>query len=349
MAELSRDSRARARMIRAAIRQEEQRLRARFRWLAYQDFLGLLCFVAGVAVFAGIALLYLRGKLSGWLTVPLLAMPLSLLHELEHDLIHDQYFRRRRWFQNALYTVIWFLKLGLNPWYRRGIHLRHHRFSGQQVDIEERLIGLGVPFGFLRIFLAVHPFGSLFLFERIKRESPDFQPLKLFLLSLPTYGPLVALTYAGAAYAVQMLWLGQASLVFPEWLWGLAWSLCVLLLLPNTLRQFCLILMSSYSHYYEDIPNEVYYQNQILRAWYLWPFQVFCCNFGATHIIHHYVISQPFYLRQMVARAAHQELIRNGVRVDDVGIVGRANRWSNQESGIRGQESGVSQESEISG
>ena len=78
----------------------------------------------------------------------------------------------------------------------------------------------------------------------------------------------------------------------------------MLVLLPNTVRQFCLILMSSYSHYYEDIPaNDVYVQNQILRGWYFWPMQMFCCNFGATHIIHHYVIQQPFYLRLWVARA----------------------------------------------
>jgi fatty acid desaturase len=326
MGEKSCASRARARAIRAAIRQEEQRLRSRFPWLGYQNLLGLLCFIGGILACAGIALLYLRGKLSGWLTVPLLALPLSVLHELEHDLIHDQYFRRARWFQNVMYTVIWFLKLGLNPWYRRTLHLRHHRFSGQEIDVEERLIGLGIPFGFLRIFLAVHPYGSLFLFERIKKEAPDFQPMKLFLLSLPTYGPLVMLTYAGVLYWLQILFLGQASLVFPESAWHTAWVLCLLLLLPNTLRQFCLVLMSSYSHYYEDIPNDVYYQNQILRARYLWPLQLFCFNFGATHIIHHYVIAQPFYVRQLVARAAHEALIGNGVRVDDLDIVRRANR-----------------------
>ena len=59
----------------------------------------------------------------------------------------------------------------------------------------------------------------------------------------------------------------------------------------------------------------------------LLPLQIFCFNFGSTHIIHHYVVNQPFYLRQMVARAAHQELERQGVRVNDLAVVSRSNRW----------------------
>jgi fatty acid desaturase len=327
MRELPPNVRERAHAIREAIRAEEQRLRSRYRWLGYQDLLGLFCFVGCLAALVVVAALYLRGRLSGWLAVPLIALPLSVLHEVEHDLIHDQYFRRRRRVQDLMFFIIWFLKQGLNPWYRRRVHLKHHRVSGQKTDIEERLIGLGLPFGFQRLFVALHPLGSLFLFDRINRESPDFQPLRLFFLSLPTYGPFLLLTYATLGYALPGLLFGDPFLFLPAWAWPATRNLALLVLLPNTLRQFCLVLMSTYSHYYEDIPeNEVYFQNQILRSWYLWPFQMFCCNFGATHVIHHYVINQPFYLRQMVARAAHKALILNGVRVDDLGIVARANR-----------------------
>jgi fatty acid desaturase len=325
------NTRERARAIRATIREEEVRLRQRYRWLQYQDLLGLVCFVGSLAAILMVAALYLRGRLSGWGTIPILALLLSILHELEHDLIHDQYFRRHRWVQNGMYFVIWFLKQGLNPWYRRDVHLKHHRHSGQQVDIEERLIGLGLPFGFMRIFVALHPLGSLFLFDRIKQESKDFQPLKLFFLSLPTYGPFLLLTYAALLYGIPGLLLGDPYLILPEWGWPVVRDLSILVLLPNTLRQFCLVLMSTYSHYYEDIPNEVYFQNQILRSWYFWPLQLFCFNFGATHIIHHYVINQPFYLRQMVARAAHAAMAAHGVRVNDLGTVARANRWGSEE------------------
>ena len=105
-------------------------------------------------------------------------------------------------------------------------------------------------------------------------------------------------------------------------------ALMVLWVGPNVIRQACLALVSSYSHYYGDIPeNDVFYQNQILDHPLLWPAQLYCCNFGSTHIIHHFVVQQPFYLRQMVARAAHAEMLRQGVRRNDFGVVARANRW----------------------
>lgn len=323
------DLRERVRLVRDTIRAEEQRLRDRHGWLRRQDLLGTLCFAGSCAAFFVVAALYLQGLLSAWITVPVLALVLSILHELEHDLIHDQYFRRRRWVQDGMFFVIWFLKQGLNPWYRRGIHLKHHRHSGQTIDIEERLIGLGLPLGLTRLIVALHPPGSLLVFARIKREAPDFQPWKLFFLSLPTYAPFVLLTYAAVIYGVCAVGWGDPFLVLPEAAWPVVRDLGVLLILPNTLRQFCLVVMSTYSHYYEDIPaGAVFYQNQILRGWYIWPFQLFCFNFGATHIIHHYVVNQPFYLRQMVASASLAAMTAQGVRVNDLGIVGRANRWN---------------------
>src|SRR5260370_37440281 len=89
----------------------------------------------------------------------------------------------------------------------------------------------------------------------------------------------------------------------------------------------CLSLLSSYSHYYADIPRgDVYYQNQVLSSRLLWPLQAFCFNFGATHIIHHYVVRQPFYVRQLVAAAAHAEMFRHGVPHNDFGTIARNNR-----------------------
>jgi hypothetical protein len=37
---------------------------------------------------------YLKGLLPVWLTIVLMALPISLLHELEHDLIHNLYFKK---------------------------------------------------------------------------------------------------------------------------------------------------------------------------------------------------------------------------------------------------------------
>jgi fatty acid desaturase len=291
----------------------------------------MACFLGSLAAMVAVAAFYLQGRLVWCLAIPLMALPLSILHELEHDLIHDLYFRGRPWVQNPMFSVIWFCKLSLNPWYRRGIHLKHHRVSGQKTDIEERLIGIGLPFGFLRLLVAIHPIGGLFLFRRIKRDAPDFQPLRLVILSLPTYLLFLVIWEVFFGYVrVQEGWALARDPFrhLPAWGWPWARDLTVLLLLPNVLRQCCLVLMSSYSHYYEDIPErDVFFQNQILRNWMLFPFQLFCFNFGATHIIHHYVIHQPFYLRQMVAQAAHAEMQRQGTRINDLDTVVRANRW----------------------
>lgn len=289
------------------------------------------CFLGSLAAMVGIAALYLQGMLAWWLAVPLMALPLSILHELEHDLIHDLYFKGRAWLQHLMFFVIWFCKLSLNPWYRREIHLKHHRESGQITDIEERLIGLGLPFGWLRIFVAIHPLGGLLLFPRIKREVPDFQPLRLALLSAPTYAVVNTLWEVFFGYVrVRSGWTVpfDPAYLLPASGWPWVRDLAVLLVLPNMLRQSCLVFMSSSSHYYGDIPTrDVFFQNQILSNWMLFPFQLFCFNFGATHIIHHYVINQPFYMRQMVSYAALAEMSRQGTRVNDLHALVRANRW----------------------
>ena len=331
MTETQKSTSQRVRDIRDVIQTEEERLLTTYRWLSHQDFLGMACFLGCLAAMAGVATLYLQGGLTWWLAVPLMALPLSILHELEHDLIHNLYFRSRVWVQDVMFFVIWFAKLSLNPWYRRGIHLKHHLVSGQEADIEERLIGLGLPIGFLRLLVTIHPMGGLLLFRGIKRDVPDFQPLRLVLMSVPTYTLFNVIWESFFGYIrIQYGWTCQydPAHFLPEWGWPWARDMTVLLILPNVLRQSCLVFMSSNSHYYGDIPKrDVFFQNQILNTWWFFPFQLFCFNFGATHIIHHYVINQPFYLRQWVARVARAEMRRQGARINDLGTLVRANRW----------------------
>ncbi len=331
MAELEANTIERTRCIRAVIHSKEQELRAAHPWLAHQSLLGLTSFMAALAAMAAVAALYLQGYVAWWLAIPLMAFPISILHEIEHDLIHDLYFRKRAWVQHVMFGVIWFSKLSLNPWYRRKLHLHHHLVSGQENDIEERLIGLGLPFGFLRVLVTIHPMGGLLLFCGIKRDVPEFQPWRLTLLSVPTYTLFNVISVSFLGY----VWIQQGgpyaddiARVLPAWGWPWARDLTVLLLLPNVLRQGCLVFMSSSSHYYGDIPErDIFFQNQILSNWRFLPLQLFCCNFGATHVIHHYVINQPFYLRQMVASAALAEMLRQGTRTNDLGTFARANRW----------------------
>jgi len=231
----------------------------------------MLCFLGSLVTIACVVVLYLHGVLVWWLAIPLMALPISILHELEHDLIHDLYFRSRAWVQHLMFFVIWFCKLSLNPWYRRGIHLKHHLVSGQKADIEERLIGLGLPFDLLRLFVTIHPMGGLLLFRGIKRDVPDFQPLRLALLSMPTYTLFLVIWESFSGYVrIHQGWAPSfdPAHFLPAWGWPWARDLAVLLVLPNVLRQSCLVLMSSYSHYYEDIPErDIFFQNQILNRW----------------------------------------------------------------------------------
>jgi hypothetical protein len=68
-------------------------------------------------------------------------------------------------------------------------------------------------------------------------------------------------------------------------------------------------------------------QTQVLNKWYFLPFQIFCFNFGSTHAIHHFVVSETFYIRQLTASKAHKVMKEQGVRFNDLGAFGRANRY----------------------
>ena len=102
----------------------------------------------------------------------------------------------------------------------------------------------------------------------------------------------------------------------------------VVLVGPNVLRTFCLHFVSSNMHYYGDVElGNVIQQTQVLNRWWLWPLQAFCFNFGSTHGIHHFVVKEPFYIRQLTAPVAHQVMREMGVRFNDFGTFARANRW----------------------
>nr|CCD27742.1 predicted fatty acid desaturase [Stigmatella aurantiaca Sg a15] len=325
------DTRARTHSINYAIRKEEHRLRMRHAWLQYQSQMGLGFLLASVATMALIASLYSRGYLAGWLALPLMALPLSIVHEIEHDLIHHLYFRHQPWLQNLLLGVTWLCKLGMNPWTRRELHLHHHKVSGQQEDIEERMMGLGTRSLLLRLLLAASPLASALLLLDIRRSAPGVQPRKILAGLLPS------LVVSDVFLALALIYLMQggpppagAEGVLPAWGWPWVQGAVTLWVLPNALRQTCLALISSYSHYYEDIPQgDVFFQNQILHHPLMWPLNLFAFNFGKTHIIHHFVANQPFYLRQLVSPVALEELKRQGARINDFGVISRANRWGN--------------------
>ena len=317
--------------IRKAIYAEEKRVRDKYTWLEHQNALGMGIFLGSIGLMAITSFLYMYGTLAWYLTIPTMAILISFLHELEHDLIHDLYFKEQKWIQNIMFAFIWISKINANPWWRKPMHLKHHKTSGQMDDIEERLIGLGLPLGIRRFFVTISPLGSYLIIYGVAQDSkrmnslPGLDLIRASIVNLPVLLP-------GNICLLAVL----LSSYFPEYInetaYYFAWNVCMLLYFPNTLRQGSLQWVSTGCHYFGDIPrNNVFFQNQVLDHWFFYPFQLFCFNFGATHIIHHYVTRQPFYLRQLVAAGVMDEFKKQGVRFNDLQIYNRAHRYFSEE------------------
>jgi len=217
------------------------------------------------------------------------------------------------------------------------MHLKHHKTSGQLDDIEERLIGLGLPMGIRRFLVTISPLGTYVVLYGIAQDSkkmnslPGVDMIRASVINLPVLLP-------GNICLIVVLCQYFDLYPFPAILYTICWFVCMLLYFPNTLRQSCLQIVSTGCHYFGDIPaNNVYFQNQILDHPILYPLQFFCFNFGATHIIHHYVTRQPFYLRQMCAAPIVEEMKKHGVRFNDLKIYKRNHRFMRPEDDIPNQ------------
>ena len=323
----------RIRRIVAAIRHEEDKMRRRYPILAHQDAIGFTVFLVSLCGMVATGVLYYQGFLSAWVTVPVAAFFASIAHEVEHDLLHRLYFRKNPLIHNFMMLVVWLMRPGtVNPWYRRDIHLLHHKVSGTPQDLEERLVGNGIANRLVRFIVMFDGLLGLLVRARVLgRENKRFSLFGVLGAAFPV-GPLFyAIWYLFLAYhtAVFAAGLFDVSLVLPAWTAApieVMNLLVVVLIGPNLLRSFCLNFVTSYMHYYGGVSN-LMQQTQVLTPWWMAPMQLFCFNFGSTHGIHHFVVGQPFYLRQMVAGAAHRVMRDNGVRFNDMTTFFNANYY----------------------
>ena len=307
----------RERRIRRWIREGEARLVARHPALAHRDALGALFFLASIAGMVGLGWLYAIGAAPALVVVLGNAFFASILHEIEHDLIHFLYFRTRPLAHNLMMLGVWVFRGNvIHGWYRRKIHLHHHRASGRATDVEERLLGLGQPLGPRRLLVMVDgAMAYLLNARRLQKEIPGFCRSSLAVAALPVYPIFVV---------VLVSYLGGHALGIP--VPGAIEVLAIAWVFPNYLRQASLQIVSSNVHYYEDV-GTVREETQVLRPLFLWPLQLFCFNFGTTHSFHHYVVEQPFYVRQLIAPWVLPALAKYGHRFNDVGTFLRANRF----------------------
>jgi fatty acid desaturase len=304
-----------------ALRDADAALVRRHAWLGRDDAVAVVLWLGALGLAAGAATLWWVGPLPGVAAVPLIAFALSTLHELEHDLIHTLYFERP-WLRTLVLATIWVGKASLDPWSRGRLHRWHHAVSGQPEDIEERLIGLGLRWGPLRVLLSLLPAFSMVLVPSIRRavlrlrkeggRVPDLRAPRWFALVKLVNNAFTLLPFVAAG----------------GWLAGAAWAtpLLVLWVLPNTLRHLAIVVMSSNSHYTGIARGRLVEQNQVLDHPLFLPLQLFCWNFGATHVVHHFLVQQPFWRRTLVMGQVRDVLLAHGVRRNDLGTFARANR-----------------------
>ena len=294
---------------------------ARVPWLGRDDLLASGFFAGACALIAGCAWAWTIGLLSTPWTILGIMVGQSILHEMEHDLIHDLYLPHA-FVRNSILATIWLVKASVDPWKRGRWHRWHHAVSGQAEDIEERLIGMGLPWGPLRILITVFPPVALVIKPALHRAMDR-------RVAAGIRRPTFAHAHATWAFeAVTAVLVSLPLVAIGGWFAGAAWTwpLLVLWVLPNTIRHAAIAFMSSNSHYTHISRNDILEQNQILDHPVFWPLQALCWNFGATHVVHHFLVRQPFWRRTLLFPRVRSMLVEHGVRANDFQSLRRANR-----------------------
>ncbi|AEP30850.1 fatty acid desaturase [Brumicola nitratireducens] len=314
-----------------AIKTEEKLLRSKYAFLSYQNVLGLSITLLSLAALIGVGSLYYMALIPAWLCVILAAVITSISHEIEHDLIHKQYFSKKPLIHNFMMLVVWMMRPNtINPWYRRKIHLHHHYTSGTNQDLEERLVGNGIKNPFLRALVIVDGLLGLVINQaRFKQEIKDFSFSKVFNAGFPITTSYFIVLYSVILYHLINFFFPLAAYM-PSWglsILSVFEFLMVVLVLPNIVRSTSLNFVTSSMHYYGGV-NNVFEQTHVLTSRLFAPFHLFCFNFGKTHTIHHYAPNQPFYIRQLISAKINELMKREGVRFNDFESIKNANAYT---------------------
>ncbi|GAA6135750.1 fatty acid desaturase [Oceaniserpentilla sp. 4NH20-0058] len=323
--------------IRKAVRAEGDAIRERHPILAHKNLMAMIIFIFSVLAVVLTGYAYLQQWIPAYVCIVVVAICTSFLHELEHDLIHWMYFKKSPLIHHFMLLVGWILRPGtINPWVRRNLHFEHHKLSGTPEDIEERGIGNGLKIGPLRLIVMLDTLTGGVI--RALVQKVGFEKIESAVLTILAHAPFAVITV--------VLWYGflgfHLANIFEL---GIHWQgstiefmhtiepLIVILIAPFYVRSFCLNLISSNMHYYGNVTS-VMRQTQVLNHPILWPLQLFCFNFGATHAIHHFVVAEPFYIRQLTAKKAHKVMKLYGVRFNDFSSMMHGNVYSLSKSEV---------------
>jgi len=313
-----------------AIKIEEKALRARYTWLVHQNVLGLSITLLSFFSLLGLATLYYHALIPAWVCVLLAAVVCSISHEIEHDLIHKQYYSKHPLIHNFMMLLVWIMRPNtINPWYRRQIHLHHHNTSGTPQDLEERLVGNGIKNPLLRFMVIVDGLiGLIINSARFKKEIAGFSFSRVFNAGFPITTAYFVVLYSVIVFHSVPLFVSiedyaPAALLSTMQVFDF---LMVVLILPNIIRSTSLNFVTSSMHYYGGV-NNVFQQTHVLTSRLFSPFHLFCFNFGRTHTIHHFVPNQPFYIRQLISRKINAIMKKEGVRFNDFESIRNANMY----------------------
>lgn len=318
----------------------------------HQDAIGLAIFLGSCAltIFGAYSTYY--NILPYWINFLIVAFATSIVHEIEHDTIHNLYFGGS-YINDFILGVGWLMRWNtINPWTRRRLHFHHHKASGTPSDLEEQGITNGEVWCLRRLLMLMDASLSFWLrpvsvsltAKRYRLAQPGLTKAESFAIlfeNATSYVPLgvahYAMLYSYLAYH-GLNWFyndsSAAAAILPaiviEWLPTFATYLWCLGF-PNAFRQFCLLTVSSNMHFFGDIEvGDVMKQTQVWNTWWTLPLDLFTFNFGSTHGIHHFVTRDTFYVRQMMAPMLYDFMGRNGVRINDFDTVFRANHYSKE-------------------
>jgi fatty acid desaturase len=336
-------------IIRKEIAQSYKDLKAKHPVYKHQNTIGFLIFSVSVLMIVGASVLYLKNQLSAWILIPFNAFWMSILHELEHDLIHWMYFRKKVAVHNFMLFVIWILRpLTINPWLRRELHFHHHKYSGTLHDVEERGVTNGEKWSLRRLIgtpdlILGGVMRAKTLIRDIKGEIAKGNLTKEQGIRFKSINSVAMLPFGIVAHLIWYVYLIHLLIMLVVHIFNLDYQtpaflakqylwiepVVVILIAPNMLRQLCLHFITSNMHYFGDIESgNVIQQTQILNVWWTFPLQIFCFFFGWTHAIHHFVVNETFYVRHITRKRAHAIMKEHGVRFNDLGTFKRANRFN---------------------
>lgn len=336
-------------LIRKGIATASKELKEKYSFLKHQNTIGFTIFLFSVTGIVISSLLYIIDNIPAGLTIILNAFFMSILHELEHDLIHWMYFRKKVRVHNFMLFIIWILRpLTINPWLRRELHFHHHKYSGTLHDVEERGVTNGEKWGIRRLISTPDlMLGGILRANQLKKEIREEvvkgnlsreQALRFKEISMKSMFPFglvahfiwyVFIVHYGIHFITSLINIPYQSpnIIQQQFVW--LNPIVVILILPNILRQFCLHFITSNMHYFGDVESgNILQQTQVLNVWWTFPLQLFCFFFGWTHAIHHFVVNETFYIRHITRKKAHAIMKENGVRFNDIGTFKRANRYS---------------------